>query len=248
MYCYKLTIAYEGTHYSGWQRQPNAGSVQEHIQNALERVLHTDKVKLTGSGRTDAGVHALGQIANFKWHEELDLNKLIFAVNGIIPRDIRIKTIEIVQPDFHARYSAKGKVYHYHLHLDQVMDPFKRFYSWHVHRPIDLELLKKACQYFVGTHDFTSFANEAHSGSAARNPVRTIYRIDIVEESGGLRFEFEGDGFLYRMVRNIVGTVVAVASGKRPLGDIPELFKLKDRSKASVGAPSRGLFLVRVNY
>lgn len=248
MHCYKLLITYDGTHYNGWQIQPNAPSIQEHLQNALKVLLKKTEVSLIGSGRTDAGVHAYGQVAHFKHEEQMDLEKLLFGLNGIIPRDIRVKTIEEVPLNFHAQYSAIGKEYHYHLYLDRIMDPFRRLYSWHVHKRLDLDLLAQAAPLFCGTHDFTSFANEAHAGSASRNPVRTLYRLDLIPVDGGIRLEFEGDGFLYKMVRNIVGTLVDVASHKRPIEDISMIFESKDRRCASKAAPPQGLFLMRVNY
>lgn len=245
---YKLTIAYEGTEYSGWQIQPNASSIQEHIQKAIKVFLHSDEIILIGSGRTDAGVHALAQIAHFNYDHEFDHERFLYAMSGMLPPDIRVKTIDKVSNDFHAQYSAIGKEYHYHIYLDRVMDPFKRRYCWHVYRRLDLDLLKKGAGYFVGKHDFTSFANEAHSGSAARNPVRTLHRVDPIEVEGGIRIEFEGDGFLYKMVRNIVGTLVDVASGRYPPEEIVKIFESKDRRIAARAAPPHGLFLVKVVY
>lgn len=247
MYAYKLILAYDGTHYSGWQIQPNAPSIQQTVQDALKIILR-QSVILIGSGRTDAGVHASGQVAHFCYLEPLDCNQLLISLNGLLPRDIRVKQIDFVPSDFHAQYHAIGKEYHYYLYLDRVMDPFKRLYCWHVHRTLDLDLLVRASSYLVGRHDFTSFANEAHAGSASRNPVRTLYRLDMHYIEGGIRLEFEGDGFLYKMVRNIVGTLVEIASGKRPLEDIHRLLQVKDRCQAGQAAPPQGLFLVRVDY
>src|SRR5205814_82447 len=161
---------------------------------------------LTGSGRTDAGVHAKAQVAHFSCSSKIDIQRLMGSLNGLLPRDIRIMQIQMVADDFHARYSATGKIYHYHIQLDRNLSPFNRHYSVYVTHPIDLHLLKQAAALFIGTHDFSSFANQAHSGSAARGAVRTLKRLDVIEEPGGLRLEFEGNGFLYKMVRNIVGT------------------------------------------
>lgn len=248
MYCYKLIISYDGTDYSGWQVQPNALTIQEVLHKALRVLLRSEEVFLIGSGRTDAGVHAAGQVAHFKYEKELDLNRLLVSLNGMIPHDIRIRKIENVAPTFHSQYSAIGKEYHYHLYLDRIMDPFRRKYSWHVPRRLNLDLLKEAAICFVGTHDFTSFANEAHAGSAARNPVRTLYRLDSMPFEGGIRLEFHGNGFLYKMVRNIVGTIVDVAASKKTVEDVKEIFLAKDRRKASKAAPPQGLFLFRVDY
>jgi len=248
MYCYKLTIAYDGTHYSGWQMQPNALSVQQVLQEVVQKLLKGQSVPVVGSGRTDAGVHARGQIAHFKWSEKLDLDKLLFSLNGLLPRDIRVSKVEEALTHFHAQYDASGKEYHYYLYTDKVMDPFRRSQCWHLHRGLDRALLNQAAELFVGKHDFTSFANERASGNVSRNPVRTIYRLDIIEVEGGLRLEFEGDGFLYKMVRNIVGAVVAVASGRITFDDLKRIFEVKDRGLAPMAAPAQGLFLVRVHY
>lgn len=246
MHKYKLTIAYDGTHYSGWQVQPNGISIQAKIQEALAIALKAP-LTIVGSGRTDAGVHALGQVAHFT-HEKVLENKLLASLNGLLPPDIRIKSIDEVDPSFHAQYSATAKTYRCHLYLERVLDPFKRLYTYQVHRKIDLQLLQKAADAFIGTHDFTSFANEAHAGSAAKDPVRTLKRLDIVPEEGGVQLELEADGFLYKMVRNIVGTLLEVASGKRALEDIERLFVAKDRRQAGMAAPPQGLFLIKVDY
>lgn len=249
MYRYKLLIAYEGTQYCGWQIQPNGPTIQENLQNCIKIILHLPDVVVIGSGRTDAGVHAIGQVAHFNVEQPIEkLNRFLYALNGTLPKDIRVKKIEEVDADFHAQYSAKGKEYHYHLYLDRVMDPFRRRYCWHVYTKMDLELLKQGASLFTGEHDFSAFANEAHSGSAGRDPVRNLYRLDVIKEEGGVRLEFEGDGFLYKMVRNIVGTLVDVASTKRPIEDITKIFESKDRRKASLAAPPHGLFLVNVLY
>lgn len=241
---YKLTIAYDGSAYSGWQVQPNGLSIQEVIQKALALILK-ESVTLIGSGRTDAGVHALAQVGHFESVQELDLFRLQHSLNGTLPRDIRIKAAEKVPDSFHAQRSAKGKIYHYHLWLEASDDPFLGPYHSHFRHKLSLPRLKEAAQCFVGTHDFIAFTN---TGGSAKTTVRQIYRIDVVEQRGGLRLEFEGNGFLYKMVRNIVGTVLEVATGKRPLEEIPLIFETKKRTKAGVAAPAKGLFLVKVLY
>lgn len=244
---YKLILAYDGTRFGGWQVQPNATSIQTLVEEALDTILRKP-IKLIGSGRTDSGVHALAQVAHFNWDSSLDLRKLLHSLNGLLPPEIRVLNVELVAEDFHARFSAKGKTYHYRLNLNPVPLPFARLYCYHLTFPIDLDLLKQAAQLFIGEHDFTSFSNEAHRGSAARNPVRTIHRIDIVKKGDELVLEFEGNGFLYKMVRNIVGTLLDVARGKIPISEIPTIFKAKDRSSSGTAAPAHGLFLVNVNY
>lgn len=244
---YKMTIAYEGTCYSGWQIQLNGISIQELIQQKLQ-LLTREATHVIGAGRTDAGVHALGQTAHFTTFLPIDLNKVQYGLNGMLPKDIRVEGLVEVPMDFHARYSAVGKVYHYHLHLDPVENPFHRRYRWHIPQGVDLRLLKEAAAYFVGTHDFSAFSNEAHRGVASRDAVRTIQKLDVVTQDGGIRLEFKGNGFLYKMVRNIVGTIVEVGMGKRPLSDIPMIFQSRDRKKAGKSAPAHGLFLVSVEY
>jgi len=302
-YKYVLTIAYDGTHYGGWQVQNNAPSIQAAIQLVLQTILQRP-IKISGSGRTDAGVHALGQVAHFTLEtavrdgkairdfesesvslegehpqkpkdpsnetdsgskgcinlqsptavsrvtgqEPIDLDKTFASVNRLLPPDIRILSLKEAPADFHARYSATSKIYHYHLHLDAVADPFKRLYAYQPHHKVDLELLKKCAAYFVGTHDFTSFSHHSKQGAAAHDAVRTLYRLEIKEEPGGIRLEFEGDGFLYKMVRNIVGTLLDVCAGKIKEDDIEKIRAAKDRKLAGRTAPPEGLFLVKVNY
>lgn len=246
-YKYKMTIAYEGTQYSGWQIQPGTMTIQEILQQKLAILLkHTPDV--IGAGRTDTGVHALNQVAHFCHSEPLDLYRFLLSINALLPRDIRVMKIEPISMDFHARYSAFNKIYHYHINLGPVQDPFQRLYSWHIPQKFDVSLLKECAQLFLGTHDFTSFAHESKVGAASRNPVRTIKRLEIVKEPYGIRIEFEAKGFLYKMVRNLTGILVEVAKGKRDLHEIPKILSAKDRRKAGQTAPPKGLFLVRVDY
>ena len=247
MTTYKMKIAYDGTGYGGWQVQPNAVSIQSVIEKALFISLR-EKISVTGSGRTDAGVHALGQIAHFQTGATATPYRLKHSLNGLLPKAIRIVDLEEISDHFHARYSATGKIYHYHLHLDRVASPFNHLYSLHVHHTVDLSLLEKAAICFLGTKDFSAFTHEAHLGSAAKNPVRTLQRIDLVEEVGGVRLEFEGDGFLYKMVRNITGTLLDICAGHIQIEEIESIFSSKDRKKAGKTAPPEGLFLIKVHY
>ena len=241
-----MTIAYDGTHYSGWQVQPNARTIQEVIQEALATILKKP-TSLIASGRTDAGVHARGQVAHF-CADVTDPFRLLRSLNGLLPHDIRITSLEPAADSFHARFSAKRKTYHYHIHLATVHDPIAHPYRYHVRRLFDLDLAKRAASHFVGTHDFTAFANEANRGSAKTAPIKTLYRLDLACEPHGFRLEFEGSGFLYKMVRNIVGTILTVASGKLDPDAIPVLFKGRDRTKTPKAAPAHGLFLINVTY
>lgn len=248
MLTYKLTISYDGTVYSGWQIQSNALSIQQIIRDKLALLTQISDLNLVGSGRTDAGVHAAGQAAHFRCEKKLDIFRFLHSLNALLPKDIRILSMGLVDNEFHARYSAIGKEYHYCIHLDRVMDPFRRHYCWHFHQPLDIGLLQIAAPLFIGTHDFTSFSNETHKGPASRNAVRHLTRLDCCQVKGGIRLEFEGDGFLYKMVRNIVGTMVQVASGIRHIEEIPLIFAAKDRCAAGPAAPSQGLFLFNVKY
>lgn len=243
----KLTLAYDGTHYCGWQVQPNGLSIQTLVQRALETILR-HPIALTGSGRTDAGVHAEGQTAHFDTATLLCLSRLRISTNALLPPDIRLLEANEVPDEFHARYSAKGKIYHYHLQLARESNPTTRLYRTPIFGPFDRNALAKAALAFLGTHDFAAFANEAYKGAAAKDSIRTLTRLDIVEEPGGLRLEFEGDGFLYKMVRNIVGTLIEVAKGQRSPEEISQLFIERDRKKAGPTAPPQGLFLMQVLY
>lgn len=244
---YKLTIAYDGTNYCGWQVQTTAESIQKLIQTALQTVLRC-RVDLTGSGRTDAGTHAEGQTAHFDYREEIDPRKLRLSLNGLLPTDIRIIHAEEVPPTFHARYSAKTKIYHYYLHLDRVVSPFERLYRFHVLKKLDLDRLRLAANAFLGAHDFTSFANEPQRGVVTYDPIRELTRLDICPIQGGVRLEFEADGFLYKMVRNITGTIIECAAKRVEISEIPLILASKDRRKAGATAPAHGLFLHRVIY
>ncbi len=244
---YRLVLSYDGTDFSGWQIQPNGVSIQELIQKAIATLLR-EPISVVGSGRTDAGVHALAQVAHFRTSVAFDIGKFLASVNGMLPWSIRVFACEQVRSDFHACHSASGKEYHYHLTLDRVQSPFHRLYRWHIRRRIDTQILQAAADQFVGTHDFTSFANEAHKGSASKDPVRTLRRVDVKTEVDGVRIEFEGDGFLYKMVRNIVGTMIEVAACKTPLDHIITCLKAHDRRVAGHAAPAHGLFLVKVTY
>ncbi len=246
-YNYLLKIAYDGTRYSGWQVQKNASSIQQLIEEALDIIIK-EKVRLIGSGRTDAGVHALEQIANFKSTHELPISRIHNSLNAILPKDIRILEMQSAPQAFHAQHSAIGKIYHYHITLDRYQSPFQRLYAYHAHEILDIPLLAEGANYFIGTHDFSAFANSAKEGCAAYDPVRTLKRLDLVREPGGIRLEFEADGFLYKMVRNIVGTLFEIAQSKRLPCDIPNIFHSRDRRLAGKAAPAHGLFLVKVHY
>ncbi len=240
---YKCKIAYDGSEYGGWQVQPNSMTIQSLCQDALYRLTGV-KTHFTGSGRTDSGVHALAQVAHFDSENPVNIR----AFNGILPKDIRIITIDPVSRDFHARYSATSKTYRYHISLGEVHDPFTRHYSHHMFYSLDEQLLHKACAKFIGTHDFTSFANSSSEGAAAKGAVRTVTTCKASPTDFGYTIEVTGTGFLYKMVRNIVGCLIKIATGKLPIDRIDELFDAKDRTLAPSAAPAKGLFLCNVQY
>jgi tRNA pseudouridine38-40 synthase len=244
-YRYKLTISYDGTEYAGWQVQSNAIAIQPLIQQALATVLR-HPVDLSGSGRTDAGVHARGQTAHFDSNAPIIPPLLRVSLNALLPPDIRILEIEPVEQTFHARYSAKSKVYHYYLHLDPVLDPFSRKYSHQVFGKFNINDLKLGAEQFLGTHDFTSFANVKPQPLV--DAIRTILSIDITPQKGGIRLEFTGNGFLYKMVRNITGTLIDIGLGKLKPEAVPTILLARDRKAAGSAAPAKGLFLHSVNY
>ncbi len=246
-YKYKITISYDGTAYFGWQIQKNTLSIQATIQNSLKTILR-ENINIVCAGRTDSKVHALGQTAHFVTSKKIDVNKTCYALNCILPKDIRIIKIEGVDLSFHARYLVKSKVYRYYICKKSIQDPFSRFYSYKPNKDIDITILKKASSYFLGTHDFSSFANSQNEGAAKSKPIKTIHRIDVFEDEDNIILEFEGDGFLYKMVRNIVGTLIDVASKKTTIESIEKILKSKDRKNASAPAPAHGLFLMQIFY
>lgn len=250
----KLTLAYDGTDYVGWQRQANGVSIQAVLEDALARI-EDRRVTLAGSGRTDAGVHALGQVASVRLCCPLNEQELIRALNSMLPRDIRVLCVERAELDFHARYAALSKTYRYRVVTSKVLSPFEQRYSWHVTRALNCVPMRDASNLMCGRHDFSAF----QVGEPVSPPtIRTIFKFEMQSSSvkpgdevnGGsvITFEITGDGFLRHMVRSIVGTLVQVGSGKRDLSTIERALRLGDRTEVGPTAPARGLFLVRVNY
>ena len=238
---YKLTIAYDGTDYAGWQIQKNGPSIQALIQQALQTVLR-HPLGLSGSGRTDAGVHALGQTAHFDSDVSFNPTALRRSLNALLPETIRILSIDSVADDFHARYSATSKIYHYHVQLDPIFSPFERLYRWQPPFRIDLPRLRALASGCIGKRDFRSFSNRKDDDT-----VRHLMRLDIVEQEGGIRLEYEGDGFLYKMVRNLTGTLLAY-SAEKGQEELEKVFAARDRRAAGAAAPAQGLFLIQVIY
>ena len=241
----KLVIEYDGTQYQGWQVQPNGQTIQAVIQDCLKH-LTGESSQLTGSGRTDSGVHALGQVAHFKTESRLDANTFQRALNSLLPEDIVIRRAEEVDAEFHARRSARSKVYEYRI-LNRTTPPaIDRQYLWYIPQKLNLDEMKKATHSLVGEHDFSAFRSV---GSPTRSSVRNLLRAEWKRGKGGhLRFEIEASGFLKQMVRAIVGTLVEVGRGKISVQEFKRILDSKDRKEAGPTAPARGLFLKEVKY
>ena len=244
----KLTIEYEGTKYYGWQRQKSLLSIQGILEEKISQITQ-EKISLNGSGRTDAGVHALGQVANFKTNSSIPLVELPFILNRMLPLDIRIKNAEKIDNNFHARYSAVSKIYHYYVlnsnQNNNYLSIFLRNYVYCVYKNINLEEMKKASNFLQGEHDFTSFAC---SGSRIRNRRRTIKDISITKKGNIFCFHIKADAFLYKMVRTIVGTLLEVGKGKIDCLEMKKILEAKNRKIAGRTVPAKGLFLMKVNY
>ena len=240
----KLTIEYDGTNYHGWQIQPNGQTIQAILEQALEKFLGV-KVRVNGSGRTDAGVHALGQVANFIAPEPVDLRRLHKGLNALTPHDIMVRQVESVPDPFDARRDAKSRLYRYRIWNHPAPSAFHHRFSWHVHDPLDLTSMQEAIRFLEGEHDFGSFQA---AGCDALHPVRRIYFNSLDLEGDFLVYAVEATAFLRHMVRNIVGTLVEVGKGERSAVDFAELLEAKDRTRAGPTAPAHGLFLVEVKY
>ena len=241
----KITIEYDGTKYSGWQTQKNGQGIQDLITNAIHQVTNKT-IKLNGSGRTDAGVHAIGQSANFKTDCSIPVNKIPEAINKYLPKDIVIKEAKEVDNEFHARYSVKGKKYMYIVNNSKYRSALNNSHEYHFNKQLDYKSMKKAAEYFEGTHDFSGFMA---SGSSVKDTIRTIEKVQIKRrEDDRIIFNFTGNGFLYNMVRIMVGTLLDVGIGKIKAEEIPNIIKSKDRTKAGKTVPAQGLYLVEVYY
>ena len=254
---FKLVISYDGTDFSGFQRQSNARSVQAELETALAAIEGTP-VTVTGAGRTDAGVHALGQVASFKLASAIGLRDLFRALNATLPEDVRVLSTEQAAPEFSARFSARSKMYRYRISNARVMSPFQRRFAWHVSRALDLDAMNAAARELLGEHDFASFQgapsrSERNKTTTEIDTTRTLTRSIWTEEplAGGGRlliYEVEGTGFLKYMVRAIVGTLVEVGDGRRSPASLGNILESGDRAEAGPTAPPAGLYLVRVDY
>lgn len=240
----KLTLEYDGTNYLGWQKQKVGITIQGTLEEAI-KVLTKEEVEVTGSSRTDAGVHAKGFVANFKTNSKIPSEKFREAINHKLPEDIVILKSEEVEEEFHARYNAMGKTYSYSILNRDAPSAIDRNYLYHVKRKLDVESMKEACQYFIGTHDFSAFKT---SGSSVKTSVRTIKELYIEDNNDIIKIYVTGDGFLYNMVRIIVGTLIMVGSNKiKPL-EVKNIIASKEREKAGICVPANGLVLEKVYY
>jgi tRNA pseudouridine38-40 synthase len=253
----KLTVAYDGAGYVGWQRQANGISIQGLIEEAIARVEGHD-VTLTGAGRTDAGVHALGQVASVRITSAITCEGYVRALNTILPPDIRVRCVEDVPAAFHARFDVRAKTYRYRVLNAPIASPFDVRYAWHVNYALDVDAMRAALALCIGEHDFSAFQAR---GSSIRETVRTIHAAGITQTVGGeawpvldaehaslLAISVTGDGFLRHMVRTLVGTLVEVGRGRWPPAELGRIVAAQDRSQAGPTAPAQGLFLVEVAY
>jgi tRNA pseudouridine38-40 synthase len=242
----KMIVAYDGKGFAGWQSQSHRNTIQDHIERALERI-GGKPVRVHGAGRTDAGVHALALCAHVDLIDDhLSAPNWIHALNALLPPAIRVLRCHYVSKDFHARLSAKGKIYRYRIWSGPVLPPFEYGRAWHVESPLDLELLKAAAKYFVGTHNFAGFA--ANRGKREKSTIRTIYSVRVRRNGPCITLDFDGNGFLYKMIRLIVGSLVKCALGKLRVEDLTNRLVSAQADTPRLAAPAEGLFLVRVRY
>lgn len=241
---FKLIIEYDGSDYCGWQRQPKQSSIQETLESVLQRMTR-ESITLHGSGRTDAGVHALGQTAHFKCRTRLSPEELQKGMNRLLPGDIAVRSCQAVPLDFHARFSSRWKRYRYRICNQPIKQAVGRQYAWQIFRPLDITAMVQGTRHLVGQYDFKSFES---SGSPRAQTVRDVMEASWQMKNDHLEFDIRANGFLRYMVRNIVGTLVAVGMGKMEADDIPALLTATDRRLAPATAPPHGLFLVHVEY
>ena len=240
----KLTIAYDGTNYCGWQIQPNGMTVEEVLNRALKKLTGED-ILVIGASRTDSGVHALGNVAVFDTETTIPAERIAMALNQRLPEDIVIIKSEEVPPDFHPRYCDCSKTYEYHIINTQIPIPTQRLTNYFVSYPLDVKKMRQAASYLVGEHDFASFCNVR---TDVASTVRTIYSLDILQDGEEITIRITGNGFLYNMVRIIVGTLIRVGRGFYEPERVKEILEEKDRKAAGVTAPAHGLTLVSIDF
>lgn len=240
----KLVVSYDGTDYHGWQRQPGLPTVQEVLEDALTELTGSTPT-CQASGRTDSGVHALGQVVHFLTPSEHSPSVFVKALNAMLPKDVRVRSAEEKPQAFHSTIDARSKRYRYVIDNSRIANPFRLRYSWHVYHHLDHEAMQRAGQSLVGRHDFRSFETNWPNRSSS---VRTIFDLTVERLDDEVRMEVEADGFLYNMVRAITGTLVLVGTGRRPESWVSEALRAESRADAGPTAPPQGLFLLRVHY
>lgn len=242
----KIILAYDGAPFAGWQSQSHQNTIQDHLERAFKRITGTP-VRVHGAGRTDAGAHALAQCAHVDLpNDRLPAARWRTALNALLPATIRVLRCRYVSKDFHARLSATGKLYRYRIWSASVLPPFEFGRAWHVARPIDRKILTKAAKAFVGTHDFAGFA--ANRGKAEKSTIRRIHSVRVRRSGSCVTIDFDGNGFLYKMVRLTVGSLVRCATGKMQVEDVVQQLNFRQPGHARFAAPAEGLFLVRIRY
>ncbi len=240
----KLTVAYDGTAYAGWQVQPTEPTVQAAIETTWHEITR-EQLRVTAAGRTDAGVHALGQVVGLTTESMLSTTDLHRGLNAVLPEDVVVITVEEAPENFHATYDARRKTYRYQIHNGRTPDVFNRRYVWHYPQPLDADKMHAAAQALLGKHDFASFES---AGSLRPDSIRTLFAVHIQRVDERITIEVTGDGFLYKMVRAIVGTLVEVGKGTRDIAWPANVLAARDRRSAGQTAPPHGLFLDRVEY
>ncbi len=244
MATYKLRLEYDGTSYAGWQRQPDHPTIQETLEHALRHITQCS-ISTVAAGRTDAGVHALGQIISFRSDKPLSPHEWTRALNGVLPKNISVRQTEVATDDFHARYDARSKTYEYRI-LNQTTRPaLERLRVWQIAQPLNVPLMRAASGHVLGQHDCTSFQG---SPTETQNPVCDIQRIDLSQEGPSIRFTIQADRFLKQMVRALVGTLVEIGHQKRTPDALATILGARDRREAGPTAPPQGLYLLRVHY
>lgn len=240
----RLTVAYDGTNYHGWQLQDNGNTIEAELNKALT-ALFGEEIRVIGASRTDAGVHAMGNIAIFDTESRMPAEKISYALNQRLPEDIRIQRSEQVAPDWHPRHTASRKTYEYRIYRGEFAMPVRRLYTYFTYRPLQLEPMRRAAAFLTGEHDFKSFCQ---TGAQVESTVRTIYSIELEEQGAELVIRVCGNGFLYNMVRILAGTLLEVGQGKRSPESVREALAAKDRAAAGPTAPAQGLTLIKYEY